>query len=98
MACNVSCASLIFSIALLCALPFGAAQARDPKAVSEFKRENPCPATGERRGACPGYVVDHVTPLCAGGADAPINMQWQTVADGKIKDAEERKMCNRRNL
>jgi hypothetical protein len=30
------------------------------------------------RGACPGYVVDHVTPLKRGGADKPSNMQWQT--------------------
>jgi hypothetical protein len=28
----------------------------------------------------PGYVVDHVIPLKRGGADAPWNMQWQTIA------------------
>ena len=44
-------------------------------------------------GACPGYVVDHVKPLCAGGADAPANMQWQTVQDGKAKDRDERRLC-----
>jgi hypothetical protein len=58
-----------------------------------FIRHNPCPATGERRGSCPGYVVDHVIPLCAGGPDKPANMQWQTVADSLVKDREERREC-----
>lgn len=58
-----------------------------------FVREHPCPATGQRRGACPGYVVDHVEPLCAGGADSRRNMQWQAAADALRKDAEERRRC-----
>ena len=37
----------------------------------------------------PGYVVDHVIPLKRGGADAPWNMQWQTIEAGKLKDATE---------
>ena len=37
----------------------------------------------------PGYVADHVIPLKRGGADAPWNMQWQTIAAGKAKDATE---------
>ena len=37
--------------------------------------------------------VDHVKALACGGADAPSNMQWQTVADGKAKDKWERN-CN----
>ena len=44
----------------------------------------------------PGYVVDHVTPLCAGGADDPSNMQWQDVSSAKEKDKSERELC--RNL
>lgn len=62
-----------------------------------FVKANPCPATGNPRGACPGYVVDHIIPLCAGGADHPSNMQWQTAAEAKIKDREERAQCRRRN-
>lgn len=59
-----------------------------------FQRENPCPANGLRRRKCPGYVIDHVQPLCAGGADNPrTNMQWQTVEEAKVKDREERKLC-----
>jgi hypothetical protein len=56
-------------------------------------KAHPCPSTGKTRGACPGYVVDHVTPLCAGGADRPWNMQWQTVSAAKIKDRDERAQC-----
>ena len=39
--------------------------------VSAFKREHPCPSTGKGSGRCPGYIVDHVKPLCAGGPDRP---------------------------
>ena len=48
-----------------------------------------CPSTGNSSGSCPGYVVDHVKPLKRGGADAPSNMQWQTVEEGKQKDKWE---------
>lgn len=40
-----------------------------------------------------GYVVDHVRPLACGGADAPSNMQWQTVEAAKLKDKTERIGC-----
>lgn len=68
---------------------------RSMTARAQFERAHPCPATGARRGACPGWVIDHVTPLCAGGADAPSNMQWQTVADAKAKDRTERAQCRK---
>ncbi len=41
----------------------------------------------------PGYVVDHIVPLACGGANAPSDMQWQTIAEGKAKDKWERKGC-----
>jgi hypothetical protein len=44
----------------------------------------------------PGYVIDHIVPLACGGADAPSNMQWQTVAAAKAKDKWERKGCSHR--
>lgn len=59
----------------------------------DFKRHSPCPATGRSAGACPDFVIDHVQPLCAGGADAPANMQWQTVHQAKAKDRDERATC-----
>ena len=49
-----------------------------------------CGPSGQGSGSCPGYVIDHVNPLECGGADAPSNMQWQTIADGKAKDKTER--------
>ena len=49
-------------------------------------------ATGARKGPCKGYVIDHIVPLACHGADAPSNMQWQTVSEGKAKDKWERKV------
>lgn len=83
----------VFAIALSAAIPAHPGEARSYRAKRDFRIENLCPATGEVRGACPGYVVDHVVPLCAGGPDAPSNMQWQTVDEAKLKDREERKAC-----
>ncbi len=66
---------------------------RSEAAKNAFKAANPCPATGKPAGACPGYVIDHIQALACGGADSPANMQWQTVAAGKEKDAWERDGC-----
>jgi hypothetical protein len=63
---------------------------RSAAAKDAFKRQQPCPSTGRSSGRCPGYVVDHRKPLECGGADAPGNMQWQTVVAGKAKDKTER--------
>lgn len=40
-----------------------------------------------------GHVVDHIVPLCAGGEDAPSNMQWQELAVSYRKDVFERALC-----
>jgi 5-methylcytosine-specific restriction endonuclease McrA len=63
---------------------------RSAAARNAFKREHPCPSTGMPKGTCSGYVIDHINPLECGGADAPFNMQWQTIAEGKAKDKWER--------
>jgi hypothetical protein len=62
---------------------------RSAEVTREFERENPCPSTGKRSGACPGYIKDHIQALCKGGADAVWNMQWQTKADAAAKDKWE---------
>jgi hypothetical protein len=62
---------------------------RSSYVVKKFKRANACPATGIVQNACPGYVVDHIKPLCKCGADSVENMQWQTLAASKIKDKAE---------
>ena len=62
---------------------------RSPEAKHASQRSHPCQSTGRTSGACPGYVIDHVQPLKRGGADAPGNMQWQTVAAAKAKNRVE---------
>jgi len=61
--------------------------ARSEAAKRKFLRQTGYPH-GRR-----GYVVDHIVPLACGGADAPSNMQWQTIEEGHRKDAVERRGC-----
>lgn len=84
--------ALILVVVLLM-LPSLAWGCRDRSERTAFAREHPCPATGRPSGACPGWVVDHVVPLCAGGLDSRFNMQWQSKADGLEKDRDERRQC-----
>lgn len=66
---------------------------RSAKAKAEFRRLRSCPSTGEIRGSCPGYVIDHVEPLCDGGPDTSGNMAWQPIVEAKRKDRVERAVC-----
>jgi hypothetical protein len=87
---------LVALIALALCLVTGSVDAkisRSEAAKRQFRADHVCPATGEHKGRCPGYVIDHVIPLCAGGADRPSNMQWQELAESKEKDKLERKEC-----
>lgn len=60
---------------------------------NRFQRETLCPSTGKPAGACPGYVIDHVVPLCAGGEDHRRNMQWLTVEQHRAKSRDELARC-----
>lgn len=71
----------------------GARTERSAAEVLAFKRQNPCPATGKRSGACPGHQVDHANPLCAGGADHRDNMQWLTIEEHRMKTRSDVRMC-----
>jgi hypothetical protein len=82
---------VMFAILILLSL---AAQARDPAVIREFRKANPCPETGRTVGSCPGWVVDHGIPLCAGGADKVYNLHWQNSKDAYLKDADERRLCS----
>lgn len=62
---------------------------RSVLAKDAFKKSHPCPSTHKSSGACPGYVIDHITALKHGGVDAPSNMQWQTKEAAKQKDRWE---------
>ena len=87
---------LTICVTSLSALPAAPAPARSAAARAEFIRANPCPATGRTRGACPGWQVDHITPLKCGGPDRPANMQWLTVEQHKAKTRAEARWCLRR--
>jgi hypothetical protein len=63
---------------------------RSSSARSTFAATHACPATHKYKLPCPGYVIDHIISLDCGGRDAPSNMQWQTIAEGKAKDKWER--------
>src|SRR5579862_4130770 len=52
----------------------------NPAPVRAFRSSHPCPSTGSVKGACNGYVVDHIKPLDRGGSDTPQNMRWRTIA------------------
>ena len=86
--------NLVIIAAILLTLS-ACATTRSQAARNDFKALSPCPANGRTKGPCPGYVIDHITPLACGGDDDPDNMQWQTVIEGKAKDKWERKGCQR---
>ena len=83
-----------FLLLLALSLPCAAAD-RSSKVRRQFQLENPCPSTGETKGPCPGYVVDHIIPLCAGGRDELFNLAWQSVEEAKAKDRIEREACRK---
>jgi len=88
---------ITLTLVLAVAPPLASAKThRDPTQRAVFMQHHPCPSTGKTRGRCPGYIVDHIKPLCAGGADHPSNMQWQTAEQAKNKDRLEREQCKRR--
>lgn len=86
-------APLIFAIFL--ASTAEAKLQRSYAAKAEFKRMNPCPATGERRGRCQGFEVDHAIPLKCGGPDHHSNMQWLSIEQHKEKTRREAGACRK---
>lgn len=83
--------------AMACCCSVSARCYRSSSAKHEFQREHPCPSTGRATGSCPGYIIDHVDPLCHGGADSPRNMQWQDYDSAHAKDKWERNLCAQRS-
>lgn len=81
--------------ACLVAAAAHAAIPRDRSEVRAFRALNPCPATGQIKGVCPGFHVDHIMPLCAGGPDHRSNMQWITVQDHRFKTLVDVRECRR---
>lgn len=76
-----------------CLLSSGWAAERSPAVRAEFRKANPCPATGKKTGACPGWQIDHREALVCGGRDELTNLQWLPVAEHKEKTRAEVKLC-----
>jgi len=51
-------------------------------------REHPCPANANVKGACPGFVVDHIIPLACGGESDEIET---TAAIKPLRDTFKKK-------
>lgn len=84
----MSTGRVLLTLLLLAVLPqMGQAETRHAAQVRRFKQASGYPAGRV------GYVVDHIIPLCAGGADRTSNMQWQALAASYQKDAFERALC-----
>lgn len=71
--------------------------ARSEKVKLDFQKLYPCPATGRKTGACPGWAKDHVIPLDCGGCDSVTNLQWlknsiKSCPGTECKDRWERKI------
>lgn len=62
---------------------------RSSAAIREFKQQSGFP------NGRPGYIIDHLIPLCACGPDIAANMQWQRADSAKMKDRLEVETCNR---
>lgn len=80
-------------LVLLLLLLATSAQARDLAVRHQFRKTHPCPVTQKVSGACPGYQVDHVKPLCLGGLDDVENMQWLSVEEHRKKTREDVAVC-----
>lgn len=91
---NVKFVALALS---LVAIPGITKQHRSSFERHAFVKDQACPATGENRLPCPGYQIDHIKPLCAGGADHKDNMQWITIADHKTKTRLDVATCRALN-
>ena len=63
------------------------APARDRAQVRAFLRAQGLERTPK------GYEVDHVIPLCAGGADSPENMQLLTFEEHQQKTSIDLRWC-----
>ena len=89
----IAAACLLVLASILLSRSANAETHRDPHQRALFMKSHPCPANGNTHGRCPGYIVDHIKPLCASGPDRPSNMRWQTVAEAKKKDRLEAQEC-----
>jgi hypothetical protein len=85
--------TLLAALLLLASLTAAARDGRNFNEVRKFRLANPCPVTGEVRGKCPGYEVDHIEARRCGGKDKASNMQWLSIQEHRKKSAREARVC-----
>ncbi len=73
--------------------PISEALTRSPAIRAEFRKLHPCPATGKKTGACPGWQIDHREALVCGGRDDLANLQWLRTEEHREKTKAEVKLC-----
>lgn len=73
--------------------PADARQPRSRAVLREFQRLYPCPSTGLKTGACPGWQRDHEWPLECGGSDTVANLQWLQIAVHWAKTRVDNARC-----
>lgn len=109
VAFTTTIAAISAAILFSCAAPSPAyaEETRNTSLIQQYKELNVCPSTGLKATKgnpasyrCPGYVVDHGIPFCAGkyvGAnfDKLHNLAYQKYDDENSlrKDADERLLC-----
>lgn len=76
----------MFKILMILAL-VGNAQAEECRSSSVVRQFNKLHGFSKNP---PGYVVDHRCAIAVGGLDIIENMQYQTIAEAKLKDKIER--------
>jgi hypothetical protein len=67
---------------------------RSRQTLTAFQKAFPCPATNLPKGSCPGFIKDHVRPLCSGGRDVVSNLKWSEELYAKRRDKDEWELCN----
>lgn len=87
--------AIIFIAACAISTGVSAEYARSKAALRAFVKLQACPSTGLHKFPCPGWQVDHIKPLCAGGADRVENLQWLTVQEHKWKTRTDVRVCRK---
>lgn len=73
---------------------------RSQAVLRAFQRVYPCPSTGLKTGACPGWAINHTIPLACGGCDSLANLDWmpdriKSCAEPWCRDRWERQVYDR---
>lgn len=97
--CPMQNIKMALLVALVCSVPFQSyAAKRSGAELRKFAGIEACPSTGLHKLPCPGWEIDHITPLCAGGEDRYWNMQWLSRVDHAFKTRIDVRECRRDKL